>query len=182
MTAVWVSDVIDFWFGELQRSDWFGKDARLDDRISSRFRETYEHLTRRPPAELASDAETALAAILVLDQFPRNMFRGTPQAFATDALARQVADSAITNGLDGAIDRSRRIFLYLPFEHSETAADQQRAIELISELGDDEFTRYAEAHAEVVRRFGRFPHRNAVLGRTSSMDEKAYLAEPGSGF
>ena len=120
--------------------------------------------------------------MLVLDQFPRNMFRDTPQAFATDALARAVAQGAIAQGLDDGLEPEQRVFLYLPLEHSEDKDDQALAVALISGLGDAEFTRYAQAHKAVIDRFGRFPHRNAVLGRPSTPEEQAFLAEPGSAF
>lgn len=182
MTAAWAKDVLDFWFVELQRRDWFVKDDRIDAAIRERFAQTYDSVVRMKADELMRDGETALAAILVLDQFPRNMFRGTAQAFASDAQARGVAMRAVALHIDQQVESGRRIFIYLPFEHSEDAADQQRSIELISALGDGEFTKYAEAHAAVIRRFGRFPHRNRILGRKSSAEEEAYLAQPGSGF
>jgi uncharacterized protein (DUF924 family) len=183
MSARWVTRVLDFWFEELGRPDWFGKGKPIDGEIAARFQSTYDEISASAaPASLGADADTALAAVLVLDQFPRNIFRGTPGAFATDASARAVAEAAIGAGFDSALPLDRRLFLYLPFEHSEDVADQERAVKLISSLGDAEYTAYAEAHANVIRRFGRFPHRNAILGRLSTPEELTYLAEPGSGF
>lgn len=178
----WEQSVLEFWFGELKRADWFRKDEAIDAAIQSRFRSTYDAAAAAGVEALLATPETALAAILALDQFSRNIFRGAPRAFATDEAAREIADRAITLGFDAATAPDRRVFFYLPFEHSERLADQERAVALISALGDDEYTRYAHAHADVIRRFGRFPHRNASLGRASTPQELAYLAEPGSGF
>ncbi|MGQ0457414.1 MAG: DUF924 family protein [Hyphomicrobium sp.] len=182
LPAGWPHGVLEFWFRELSRADWFRKVEATDAAIAARFRDLYETLAHGAVDDALTGPDPALAAILVLDQFPRNMFRGTPRAFATDAMAREIADRAVRQGFDAALPVERRLFIYLPFEHGETLADQDRAVALISALGDPEYTRYARAHADVVRRFGRFPHRNAILGRASTPDELAYLAEPGSGF
>jgi uncharacterized protein (DUF924 family) len=178
----WIGDVLGFWFAELGRAGWFRKDAAIDSAIRDRFLLLYEVLATWPAEDALASAERALATVLVLDQFPRNIFRATAQAFATDALALQVARGAIACGYDKALDPESRVFLYLPFEHSEDKADQARAVALISPLGDDEFTRYALAHKAVIDRFGRFPHRNAVLERSSTPEEEAFLKEPGSSF
>ncbi|MFN0217783.1 MAG: DUF924 family protein [Hyphomicrobium sp.] len=180
--AGWAQSVLDFWFGELTRADWFRKDEAIDAAIRARFFELYELLARDAVDDALAHPDASLAAILVLDQFSRNMFRGTPRAFATDAKAREIADRAVRQGFDAALPIERRVFIYLPFEHSETPEDQNRAVALLTALGDAEYGRYAQAHADVIRRFGRFPHRNAILGRASTPDEAAYLAEPGSGF
>jgi uncharacterized protein (DUF924 family) len=178
----WVGEVLGFWFGELGRDGWFRKDVRTDQAIRERFTLVYEVLSTWPVDDALTSPERALATVLVLDQFPRNIFRDSPQAFATDALAREVAAAAIARGLDQRIDKDARVFLYLPFEHSEDAADQARCVALTSALGDPEYTRYAELHKAVIDRFGRFPHRNAVLGRPSTPEEVAFLKEPGSRF
>jgi uncharacterized protein (DUF924 family) len=180
--APWVADVLAFWFGELDRKAWFRKDEATDHAIRRRFHDTYEKVARLPAAQALTSPQCALATVIVLDQFPRNMFRGTPKAFATDPLAREVARGAVERKLDEALDKDARAFLYLPFEHSESLADQERAVALISRLGDAEYTRYAIAHRDVIARFGRFPHRNVVLGRTSTPEETAFLREPGSSF
>ena len=178
----WVGDVVGFWFEELGRAKWFAKDDNVDSAIRERFLLLYEVLSTWAAKDALASPERALATVLVLDQFPRNIFRDDTQAFATDALAREVAHGAIARGLDKELAPERRIFLYLPFEHSEDREDQARSVALITALGDEEFTRYAEAHKAVIDRFGRFPHRNAVLGRPSTPEEEAFLAEPGSSF
>jgi len=178
----WIGDVTGFWFEELGRAGWFGKDAAVDRQIRDRFVLLYEVLATWPAGDALASAERALATVIVLDQFPRNIFRDTPQAFATDELARAVAHGAIEKGLDKKLSPERRVFLYLPFEHSEDARDQARAVALISSLGDPEFTRYALAHRDVIDRFGRFPHRNAILDRPSRPEEEEFLNKPGSSF
>ena len=125
---------------------------------------------------------SALAAILALDQFPRNLFRGQARAVATDLQALQLSRNAVGRGHDAGLGVHERLFLYLPFEHSESAADQARAVALISGLGDGEYTRFALAHQDIITRYGRFPHRNEALGRPSSGDELAFLKQPGSSF
>lgn len=178
----WSRHVLSFWFGELDRKGWFTKSDATDAAIRQRFLGLYEAIANAVPDTAKSDADTALATVLVLDQFPRNMFRGSPRAFATDPLACVAADHAIAGGLDRLLEIERRVFLYLPFEHSESLADQERAVSLIAALGDDEYTRYAVAHRDIVARFGRFPHRNAVLGRASTAEELEFLKTPGSSF
>jgi uncharacterized protein (DUF924 family) len=178
----WIGDVIGFWFKELGRSRWFAKDDDLDSAIRDRFQVLFEVLSTWPAADALVSPERALATVLVLDQFSRNIFRNHPHAFATDPLAREVAQGAIALGLDEKLPPDQRVFLYLPFEHSEEAADQARAVALISALGDEEYTRYALAHKAVIDRFGRFPHRNAMLGRASTPEEETFLKEPGSRF
>jgi len=178
----WVGEVLGFWFGELGREAWFRKDAAVDQAIRERFLPLYERLAAAPASEATASPDRALASVIVLDQFPRNMFRTSARAFATDERALEIARAAIAQGLDQQIDKDRRVFLYLPFEHSEDAADQARCVALMSALGDAEYTRFAELHQAVVDRFGRFPHRNAVLGRASTPGEEAFLEEPGSAF
>jgi uncharacterized protein (DUF924 family) len=130
-----------------------------------------------------SSPEQALATVIVLDQFPRNMFRGSPRAFAADPLALGVAREAVARGIDTRVGPiERRVFFYLPFEHSEDLADQNRSVELMRTLGDPEFDKYADAHRVIIERFGRFPHRNAVLGRISTPEEIAFLNGPNSSF
>jgi len=178
----WIGDVLGFWFRELGRAGWFRKDTSVDSEIRRRFLLLYEVLATWPADDALVSAERALATVIVLDQFPRNIFRDSAQAFATDALALQVARGAIACGYDKTLAPEQRVFLYLPFEHSEDKADQARAVELIATLGDEEFARYALAHKAVIDRFGRFPHRNAVLARASTPDEEVFLKEPGSSF
>ena len=179
----WVEHVLDFWFGELQPARWFKSDDAIDDAVRARFTATHDTIaeTFDVVAGMASPRR-ALATVIVLDQFPRNIFRGTGRAFATDPLARATASDAVSRQLDKPLSMHERLFLYLPFEHSEALADQHRAVDLISSLGDAHFTRYAEAHRDIIARFGRFPHRNAILGRISTPEELAFLQQPNSSF
>lgn len=174
--------VLDFWFGELTPKQWFVKDEALDRQITDRFRDLHLALSREVPDEWRATPEARLARIIVLDQFPRNIYRGSPLAFATDGLALKAAKAAIAIGADMAVAEDWRIFFYMPFEHAETMADQDRAVALCEALGNENYLDYARRHREVIERFGRFPHRNAILGRASTPDEEAYLAEPGAGF
>ena len=182
LPANWVDDVLSFWFNELEPADWFKKSDETDANINTRFRNLYEGLSQIPAADLASSSRQALAAVIVLDQFPRNLFRGSAQSFASDAKALAITVAAIDAGVDQGLTLDQSVFLYLPFEHSENLADQERAVELIGALGNENYTQYALAHHGVIKRFGRFPHRNKLLGRASTAEEDAYLAEPGSGF
>jgi uncharacterized protein (DUF924 family) len=178
----WVSEVLHFWFEELGRVAWFAGDPETDAACRDRFAHLIDEINARPFEETVATPEQALASVIVLDQFTRNIYRGTPRAFAYDELARSIARLAIALHLDQRLPPERRVFLYMPFEHSEALADQLRAVELISALGDDEYTRYAEAHRDVIARFGRFPHRNAILGRTPTLEELEFLKTPGSSF
>lgn len=181
-TPDFVSEVLSFWFDEVGQGRWFAKDGALDAEITERFSLLHAELAGRPAEAALSSPETALACVIVLDQFSRNLYRGEPRAFTTDPLALDIARASVERGLDRALDLFGRLFLYLPFEHSESLDDQDRAVALISDLGDETYTRYAEAHRDVIRSFGRFPHRNDILGRRSTPQEHEYLALPGSGF
>lgn len=174
--------VLDFWFKELTPKQWFVKDPELDDTITKRFASLHLALSRQVPSEWRASAEARLALVIVLDQFPRNMYRGSPLAFATDTLALNAAKAALAVGADANVSEHRRIFFYLPFEHAENLADQNRAVALCEALGNAEYLDYARQHQVIIERFGRFPHRNAILGRTSTAEEEAYLAQPGAGF
>jgi len=176
-TTSWCDDVLHFWFDDLSSDQWWRKDAALDARIRERFLPLYERLAARPVAA-TTDPRVALATVIVLDQFPRNMFRGQPRVYATDAQALAVAKAAIAGGLDRALPKDGRLFLYMPLQHSEDAADQRLSVELVAALGDEELTRFALAHQRIIERFGRFPHRNAILGRSSTPEELASLDEP----
>jgi uncharacterized protein (DUF924 family) len=178
----WVADVLRFWFEELRPTQWFTKDPGLDEIIRMRFLCVHERVAAAQDSELLADPRTALAATIALDQFPRNMFRGAARAFATDARALAVADRAVSRGFDARVSQNQRLFLYLPFEHSEEPIMQARSVGLFRALGDPEQTKYAEAHKAIIDRFGRFPHRNAILGRPSTPAEEAFLKEPGSRF
>jgi uncharacterized protein (DUF924 family) len=173
-------DIVAFW-RDAGPAKWFAKDAAFDAALRERFLEAHFAAARREHEALLDDPDGALALILLLDQVPRNVFRDSAHAFATDPLARDYADRAIAVGHDLRVDPALRIFCYLPFEHSEDLADQDRAVALCETLGDTHYLQYAEAHRDVIRRFGRFPHRNRALARTDTPEERAWL-EAGGGF
>jgi uncharacterized protein (DUF924 family)/TolB-like protein len=177
----WVGDVLDFWFRKIGARHWFSKSAAVDAEIRERYLALYEQLVASDAADV-TDARPLRAAVIVLDQFSRNMFRDSPRAFAADPLARRLARQIIERGFDSGLTAEERLFVYLPFEHSEDRDDQALACELIGRLGNDDWTQYALAHKAIIDRFGRFPHRNATLGRTSTPDEIARLAEPMGSF
>lgn len=179
--APWVQEVLAFWFSELGEAHWFSKSDVIDAQIRRRFGALHDRIV----SDGGIDADTPrplLAAVIVLDQFSRNMFRGTPRAFAADPLGRRLARQAIDRGFDVAMTPAERMFLYLPFEHSEDREDQALAVRLIGQLGNEEWTRYALAHQSIIDRFARFPHRNAILGRTSTPEELVLLADPMGSF
>jgi len=171
----WVGRVLDFWFREIDSQLWFASGDELDERIRKRFIELHGRIAVSDARELAG-ARTLLAAIIVMDQFSRNMFRGTARAFATDPLARRLTEHVIAHGLDLAMTPAERYFVYLPFEHSEDREHVAVAVRLIEQLGDESWTHHAQMHQAAIIRFGRFPHRNRILGRTSTDDELAFLA------
>ncbi|MCR4268484.1 DUF924 family protein [Nitratireductor sp. ZSWI3] len=175
MSGAWQEDVLKFWFGELTPQDWFEPNNATDAAILDRFLPLHERLKQELPQAALSDPRAALAAILVFDQFPRNMFRRQAAAFATDELAMRVASNAVEKGLDEGMTEAERQFLYMPYMHSEVLADQERAVMLFKGLGNEDALKYAIEHRDIVARFGRFPHRNRVLGRTSSEEEQAFL-------
>ncbi|WP_245615799.1 DUF924 family protein [Andreprevotia chitinilytica] len=182
-------DVLTFWFGPpplATRPVWFQRDDAFDATIRRRFLTTLEAAGRGECAHWAQSAHGALALVIVLDQFPRNLYRGEANAFAFDAQAREVANTAIAANHPTKLTPLEQLFLYLPFEHSEQLADQERAVALMAHWQDNAdlagFYHYAVMHRAVISRFGRFPHRNAALGRASTDEERAYLAEPGAGF
>jgi uncharacterized protein (DUF924 family) len=167
-------DVLAFWRA-LGPDKWFEKDAALDAEIRTRFLSTYEAAVAGDLAAWATTPEGTLALIVVLDQFPRNMFRGDARTYAADPQARALAEAALARGIDRQFPYADRQFLYLPFSHCENLADQERAVVLYRAAGDAEGIRYAEDHADIIRRFGRFPHRNVILGRRSTLAEQAFL-------
>ena len=170
--------VLAFW-RDAGSDAWFNKDSAFDDEIRGRFLETYEAAARGELAAWEETREGALALVIALDQFPRNMFRDSARAFAADPLALSVAQRAIERGFDIATPVQERAFFYLPFEHSEQLADQERGCALCRATGDADLLKWAELHADIIRRFGRFPHRNAVLGRTTTAAEQAFLDSGG---
>ena len=177
-----IDEVLAFWFAELGPDDWFGGGDEVDDRIRERFLALHEALGHDVPASWRATARGMLAAVIALDQFPRNLYRGDPRAFATDPMALALATEAIERGLDRTMTKDERQFLYLPFEHSEDPDVQARSVELFASLDDEDTLGYAVRHKEIVDRFGRFPHRNEALGRESTPEELAFLTEPDSSF
>jgi uncharacterized protein (DUF924 family) len=178
-------EILKFWFG-LDRKVWFEKNDAFDALLRQRFLALYElGAAGRLPSWKQSPA-SGLALVVLLDQFPRNMFRGSARAFATDPLAREAACVIADKGWDKAMTPDERLFAYLPFEHSESLADQERCFALMKEISVFEETadlpKWAEAHLVIIRRFGRFPHRNAALGRVNTPEEEEFLRQPGSRF
>jgi uncharacterized protein (DUF924 family) len=170
------ADIVAFW-REAGPDRWFAKDETLDRTCRERFLFTYEAAARGDLNEWELTPEGSLAVVLLLDQFPRNMFRGTRRVYATDPAAVMVADRAIQKGHDKEVDPALRRFFYLPFMHSESIRDQERSVALNDALGDPEAEKWARHHHDIVRRFGRFPHRNEIVGRASSPEEERFLAE-----
>lgn len=175
--------VLDFWFVESGPDDWFTRSDDFDRACRDRFLATHEAAASGALDGWAAGADGALALVILLDQLPRNMFRGSPRAFATDPQARATARAAIAAGFDMAVPQARRPFFYLPLEHSEDLADQQDCVALMKERVESPvMVDYAEQHLAIIARFGRFPHRNEVLGRASTPEEIEFLKQPGSSF
>lgn len=172
------AEALAYWRA-LGPAKWFVADGEVDAEIRRRFAATYEAAASGRLADWEEQGEAALALVIVLDQFPRNMFRGTPRAFAADPLAREAAARAIARGFDRAFANPERRLFYLPFMHSEDLADQERCVALCRAADDPDGAMHAEIHADIIRRFGRFPHRNAALGRATTPDEQAFLAAGG---
>jgi len=170
-----------FWFEELTKDQWFKRNDRVDAQIRDRFLPLHEQLTASNAADIAG-SRSLLAAVIVLDQFSRNMFRGTARAYAADPIARRLARFAIESGFDAEMTQNERHFLYLPFQHSEDREDQALSLRLFDSIENEEWRAYAVAHKDIIDRFGRFPHRNAALNRTSTADEIALLENPMSFF
>jgi uncharacterized protein (DUF924 family) len=160
----WADEVLDFWFG-LEFEQWWKPDPALDDQIRERFAQLREEKRQLPAESFLGDARTALAAVVLFDQFPRNMFRGLAEQFATDPLALAVAWQSVQRGLDEQLSKRERGILYMPFQHSENLDDQRQSLLLFTALGDDHQLGFAKKHHDIVAKFGRFPHRNAILGR-----------------
>lgn len=176
-TPAAAQEVVAFW-EEAGPALWFAKDARFDERFRTRFHAQYEAAARGDLASWSSTPNGALALLILLDQYPRNSFRGTPRMYATDAAARKIADAAIAAGHDRDITPDLRLFMYIPFAHSENLVDQERSVELARTLSPNDLA-HAEHHRDIIRRFNRFPHRNAILGRVSTAEEQAYLDNGG---
>lgn len=182
MTDARIDELLEFWFVAAGRERWFMADPAFDRELQERFGELVAAAAAGRLETWRTDARGSLALCLLLDQLPRNLWRAKPRAFVTDAKARGVADAALAAGFDRGLPVEQRLFLHLPFEHSESLADQDRSVELTANLGDADWLDWAERHRAVIRRFGRLPHRNKALGRPSTPEELAFLRQPGSSF
>jgi uncharacterized protein (DUF924 family) len=185
-------EVLDFWFGREDepgfgefREAWFRKDPEFDQKIRDRFEDLHEAAAAGELDGWKEEARSCLALVILLDQFPRNMFRGDPRSYATDRKAQETAEYAVDRALDRELPPFQRMFLYMPFMHSEDLAHQRRSVELFRGLdgeGEGDPSPYAVRHMEIIERFGRFPHRNEVLGRKTTPEEAEFLTQPGSSF
>lgn len=176
------AQVLAFWFDALLPEQWFLKSAGLDHEIADLFGDLRDRVLASDAAGWDEDPETLLAAVILLDQFSRNIYRGQAEAFAGDRLAQHLAKLAVKRSWDRRLSKEQRQFLYMPFEHAEDAELQALSLRCFASLEDEEPMAYARDHAEVFRRFGRFPARNEVLGRISTPDELDYLSRPGAGW
>ncbi len=167
----WPADILSFWFDELDPEDWWTRSDATDEQIEERFLELWEELKSKTADDFLSSPEKALAAVILFDQFPRNMFRDSADAYATDHLAQQIAGQAVDMELDQQLPEDRRPFLYMPFMHAEDLHLQNRSVTLFTKLGSNE--KYANEHRDVIAKFGRFPHRNKILGRQFRAGEQA---------
>ena len=168
----WRRDVLTYWFG-LKPEQWWKSDPEVDEEIRERFKQRWAQERRLPVESFLGDPLTALAAVILFDPFPRNMFRGDAQQFATDPLALAIAKGAVDRGFDDRLEVKERPFLYMPFQHSENLGDQKQSLQLFTALNDDYQLGYAQKHHDVIERFGRFPHRNRILGRAPRPAELA---------
>lgn len=177
-------DVLAFWFEETQPPQWFQVNPDFDAQITERYADAYDKAAHGIFDDWKNDPDGCLALCLILDQFPRNMFRGTPQAFATDGRALVISKYALAKGFDQVLAPIKRRFLYLPFEHSENLNDQRKCLELFEKMKKDDPLGYDYAlrHLKVIEKYGRFPHRNKILQRMNTPDEEEYLAQSGAGF
>jgi uncharacterized protein (DUF924 family) len=174
--------VLDFWFEESGPDKWFEKNDAFDAAIRERFGPVYRRAFDAELGDWIDSAEGCLALVIVLDQFPRNMFRNDRRAFGTDPHARLLLQYALEQGFDRTLDARQKQFLYMPLQHSEDAEDQALSVTLYAALGDEEVLKYAHAHKAIIDRFGRFPHRNEILGRETTPEEAEFLTQPGSSF
>jgi uncharacterized protein (DUF924 family) len=172
------ADIIDFWFSAESRERWFGSTPEYDAELRSRFGSSWQQARDGELADWESLPEGALALVIILDQFPLNMFRDQPESFSTEALSREIAARAVKAGFDRQLPDEQKVFLYLPWMHSEKLEDQDYVIGLFERAGLDENRKWATHHRDTVERFGRFPHRNAILGRESTPEEIDWLASP----
>jgi len=171
-------EIVSFWRAA-GYAKWFGKSDAFDEELREQFQGLHFAAARGELSGWAETAEGALALLILLDQVPRNIFRGSAHSYATDPLAKSIAAAAIAAGHDQALEPALRSFFYLPYEHSEALEDQDRSVALCEALGDADTLKWAELHRDIIRRFGRFPHRNPALGRATTDEEAAFLAEGG---
>jgi uncharacterized protein (DUF924 family) len=176
-TADWATAVLEYWFDHVGEQGWFAAGRALDAQVDARFRGLHEHVARGLVVPRLDSPHQVVAAILVLDQFSRHLYRGSPRAYACDARARELTRHAVETGLDRALTPSERLFAYMPLQHSEDRLDQAESVRLFESLGNAQWTASAVAHRDVVERFGRFPHRNQILGRISTPEELSAIAD-----
>ncbi|WII72593.1 DUF924 family protein [Bdellovibrio sp. 22V] len=182
MSSFTPNDILDFWFEEIDPSFWFMKDELFDQRLRARFHKAHEETVAGVTALWRNSPEGRLAEVIVLDQFSRNMFRNSPQAFASDPLALHLAQEAVRVGDDQKLPTVQKSFLYMPYMHSESREIHEKAVTLFSQPGLEDSLKYELQHKAIIDRFGRYPHRNKVLGRTSTPEEIEFLKQPGSSF
>ena len=186
------AEILDFWFGRKDeegygkfRDAWFQKDEAFDEKVRERFLEDYERAAWGEYDGWRKEPESCLALVILLDQFPRNLFRGDSRTYVEDEKALETARRAVEETLDRKLPGFQRMFIYMPFMHSEDVEDQRRSVALFRELAEEDgpdVTEYAERHRDIVERFGRFPHRNEILGRETTPEEAVFLEQPGSSF
>lgn len=175
-------EVLDFWFSDIEPKQWFQKDTNFDNKIITRFGKLHRQAVQGELSSWRYSAKSALAEIILLDQFSRNIYRDQPESFAADPMALALAQVAISKGFDQELTQTERSFLYMPFMHSESAVIHEEAVNLYRDLGIVNNLDFELKHKKIVDRFGRYPHRNAILGRTSTPEELAFLAGPNSSF
>jgi uncharacterized protein (DUF924 family) len=175
-------DILDFWFDELEPAQWWKKDPEMDQLITDRFADVHRQASQCELFHWRQTPEGRLAEVLVLDQFSRNMFRDQPEAFAQDPLALALAQEAVHLGCHNKLNDTQHLFLIMPYMHSESLAVHDQAMELFAALGRPDNLDFEKRHRDIIARFGRYPHRNAILGRESTAEEQAFLEQPGSSF
>ena len=176
------AEIIDFWFADENKAKWFDKDSNFDAKITERFGELYRQEKDKFAIANITNAKYALGLIILFDQFPRNMFRGDKKSFATDDMALEVALFSLKRSFDNEFEPEKRKFFYMPFMHSEELPCQEMSVELFAGLGNKYSLDFAVRHKVIIEQFGRFPHRNEILGRKSTEEEIAFLATPNSSF
>ena len=177
-----LESVLDFWFNEIEPAQWWKVDPAFDHLVGQRFGHLFEQAARAELFEWRATPPGQLAEVIVLDQFPRNLFRGQPRAFGTDTLALALAQEAVAAGVDLLLDQQRRVFLYMPYMHSESARIHETALRLFRDRAPADNHDFELRHKAIIDRFGRYPHRNAILGRESTAEEAEFLTQPGSSF